>query len=126
MVAGLADSDGFSFCSTDGRYLRHYAFRIRLDANDGSDTFKQNASFHAVTGSQDESVRLMSHNFPTRCIRHCFYQLWADEYSTPNTFIQDDSSFAPVGAWTVSAYPAFVAAAAAHATRSAAPGIRGR
>ncbi|MGW3650472.1 AbfB domain-containing protein [Streptomyces sp. NPDC000878] len=100
VVAGLADATGFSFRSADGRYLRHYSFRIRLDASDGSDTFRQDATFHAVTGSQDESVRLMSHNFPTRCVRHRSHQLWVDEYSTSDTSIQDDSSFTPVGAWT--------------------------
>ncbi|MCX4977079.1 AbfB domain-containing protein [Streptomyces sp. NBC_00620] len=100
VVAGLADATGFSFRSADGRYLRHYSFRIRLDASDGSDTFEQDATFHAVTGSQNESVRLMSHNFPTRCIRHRSYQLWVDEYSTSDAPIQDDSSFIPVGAWT--------------------------
>ncbi|WP_105968139.1 AbfB domain-containing protein [Streptomyces geranii] len=97
VVAGLADSAGFSFRSADGRYLRHSGFRIRLDTNNNSSLFAQDATFHAVTGSgDDQAVRLMSHNFPTRCVRHRNYQLWVDEYDSTNSLLQSDSSFIPL------------------------------
>ncbi|WP_371596978.1 AbfB domain-containing protein [Streptomyces sp. NBC_00564] len=46
-VTGVADSHCYSLKDASGRCLRHYAFRIRLDANDGS----------AGAGPRTEAVR---------------------------------------------------------------------
>jgi hypothetical protein len=99
IVAGLADSAGYSFRASDGRYLRHYNFRIELGTSDGTDAFSQDATFHALPGSASGSVRLVSHNYPGRCIRHRNYQLWVDPYDDVTTVFRADSSFAPVTAW---------------------------
>ncbi|WP_405975664.1 AbfB domain-containing protein [Streptomyces sp. NBC_00988] len=99
IVAGLADSKGYSFRSSDGRYLRHYAFRIELDTSDGTDAFNADATFYALPGSTSGSVRLVSHNYPGRCVRHRNYQLWVDTYDLVAGTFPADSSFVPVTAW---------------------------
>ncbi|WP_329318664.1 sigma-70 family RNA polymerase sigma factor [Streptomyces sp. NBC_01262] len=78
-VPGLADSRCYSLMDATGRYLRHYAFRIRLDANDGSPVFQKDATFCARSGSADGSVSLESYNYPGRYLRHRDnLQLWLD------------------------------------------------
>ncbi|MDV7215918.1 AbfB domain-containing protein [Streptomyces prunicolor] len=66
LVAGLADSRCYSIEDASGRYVRHYAFRIRLDANDGSAVFQKDATFYARPGAADGSVSLESYNYPGR------------------------------------------------------------
>ncbi|MDX6348090.1 MAG: hypothetical protein QOF84_2880 [Streptomyces sp.] len=99
IVAGLADSKGYSFRASDGRYLRHFSFRVELDTSDGTDTFNADATFYAMPGSASGSVRLVSHNYPGRCIRHRDYQLWVDTYDLVGGTFPADSSFTPVTAW---------------------------
>ena len=78
-VPGLADSRCYSLMDATGRYLRHYAFRIRLDADDGSAVFQKDATFCARSGSTDGSVSLESYNYPGRYLRHRDnLQLWLD------------------------------------------------
>ncbi|WP_371552246.1 AbfB domain-containing protein [Streptomyces sp. NBC_00554] len=99
IVAGLADSAGYSLRASDGRYLRHYAFRVELGTSDGTDAFNEDATFYALAGSTSGSVRLVSHNFPGRCIRHRNYELWVDTYDLVSGTFPADSSFTPVTAW---------------------------
>ncbi|MGW2830856.1 AbfB domain-containing protein [Streptomyces sp. NPDC001286] len=98
VVPGLADANAFSFRDASGNYLRHYDFRGRFDANDGTSTFAKDATFVARTGSATGSIRFESYNYPGRYLRHYDYQLRVDPTDGTDLFRQD-SSFVPVTAW---------------------------
>ncbi|MFD7710255.1 glycoside hydrolase family 43 protein [Streptomyces sp. NPDC059786] len=98
IVAGLADSGGCSFRNAAGNYLRHYDFRARFDAHDGTSTFAADATFVLRAGASSGSVRLESYNYPGRYLRHYDYQLRVDAADGTDLFRQD-SSFAAVTAW---------------------------
>ncbi|MEV3936841.1 glycoside hydrolase family 43 protein [Glycomyces sp. NPDC049804] len=85
LVPGLADAAGVSFESVNypGRFLRHANYAVRLDANDGSSRFAQDATFHRVAGLADGSwASFRSHNFPDRHLRHYDYALRIDPIGT--------------------------------------------
>ncbi|MEU3339332.1 AbfB domain-containing protein [Streptomyces sp. NPDC006668] len=98
VVSGLADSDAFSFRDASGNHLRHYGFRGRFDANDGTSTFARDATFIARTGATSGSIRWESYNYPGYYLRHYDYQLRLDVTDGTDLFRQD-SSFVPVTAW---------------------------
>ncbi|MET7473657.1 AbfB domain-containing protein [Streptomyces sp. NPDC005648] len=98
VVAGLADPGAFSFRDTSGNYLRHYGFRARFDADDGTTTFAKDATFVARTGSASGSIRFESYNYPGYYLRHYNYQLQVAVTDGTDLFRQD-SSFVPVSAW---------------------------
>ncbi|MCZ0985443.1 glycoside hydrolase family 43 protein [Streptomyces diastatochromogenes] len=98
VVAGLADAGGYSFRDASGNYLRHWDFRGRFDANDGTTTFAKDATFIARTGTASGSVRFESYNYPGRYLRHYNYQVRVDLPDGTDLFRQD-SSFVPVTAW---------------------------
>ncbi|WP_432155328.1 glycoside hydrolase family 43 protein [Streptomyces sp. bgisy153] len=98
VVAGLADPSGHSFRDAAGNYLRHYGFRARFDANDGTPTFARDATFTARTGTTSGAVRFESHNYPGHYLRHYDYELRVDPTDATSLFRQD-SSFLPVTAW---------------------------
>ncbi|MFF0163586.1 glycoside hydrolase family 43 protein [Streptomyces sp. NPDC005263] len=98
VVAGLADTNGYSFRDRAGNYLRHWDFRARFDANDGTSTLARDATFIARTGSASDSVRFESYNYPGHYLRHYDYQLRVDRANGTDLFRQD-SSFVPVTAW---------------------------
>ncbi|MEV0476127.1 sigma-70 family RNA polymerase sigma factor [Streptomyces prunicolor] len=99
-VAGLADSHCYSLKDASGRYLRHYAFRIRLDANDGSAVFQKDATFCARPGSTDGSVSLESYNYPGRYLRYRDnLELWVDRAQNTDAF-RASRSFTVVAPWT--------------------------
>ncbi len=98
VVAGLADGNGYSFRDSVGNYLRHWDYRARFDANDGTSTFAKDATFIARTGTAAGSVRFESYNYPGYFLRHYNYQLRVDVTDGTDTFRQD-SSFLPVTAW---------------------------
>ncbi|WSW80629.1 glycoside hydrolase family 43 protein [Streptomyces sp. NBC_00996] len=98
VVAGLADANGYSFRDAAGNYLRHYDFRARFDANDGTSTFAKDATYMARTGTASGSVRLESYNYPGYYLRHYNYQLRVDPADGTDLFRQD-GSFVPVTAW---------------------------
>ncbi|WP_181808319.1 glycoside hydrolase family 43 protein [Streptomyces shenzhenensis] len=98
VVAGLADAGGYSFRDAAGNYLRHYDFRGRFDANDGTTAFAEDATFIARTGTATGSVRFESYNYPGRYLRHYNYQLRVDISDGTDLFRQD-SSFVPVTSW---------------------------
>ena len=94
MVAGLADPAGVSFESVNypGRYLRHSNYAIRLDANDGTVTFRADATFTRVAGLADASwSSFRSVNFPDRFLRHADYVLRVDPIGT--TADRQDATF---------------------------------
>jgi len=97
IVPGLADPNCYSFTNA-GRYLRHYNFRGRFDPNDGTATFRGDATFCARPGSAGGSVALESYNFPGRYLRHYNYELRVDLYQDNATF-RADSSFTAVTPW---------------------------
>ncbi|MFD3924826.1 glycoside hydrolase family 43 protein [Streptomyces sp. NPDC058614] len=98
IVAGLADANGYSFRDAAGNYLRHWDFRARFDANDGTSTFAKDATFIARTSATSGAVRLESYNYPGYFLRHYNYQLRVDLTAGTDLFRQD-SSFVPVTAW---------------------------
>ncbi|BEL05259.1 hypothetical protein Q0Z83_034500 [Actinoplanes sichuanensis] len=69
VVPGLADRDCVSLRSTDGRYLRHYAFALVPADRDPSDLFEKDATF-CPTSTTPGRVTLTSLNYPTRTIHH--------------------------------------------------------
>ncbi len=98
IVPGLADANCYSFRDSSGRYLRHWDFRVRFDASNGTDIFKKDATYCARPGTNSGSVRLESYNYPGRYIRHYNYALRVDPYQATDTF-RADSSFTAVNPW---------------------------
>jgi len=70
--AGLGNSSCISFesANTSGRYLRHYGFRLFLNANDGTSLFAQDATFCPQAGNSGQGYSFSSVNYPTKYIRH--------------------------------------------------------
>ncbi|TPQ18160.1 arabinofuranosidase [Streptomyces sporangiiformans] len=95
VVPGLADANGYSFRNAAGNYLRHWDFRARFDANNGSSTFARDATYIARTGTASGSVRFESYNYPGYYLRHYSYQLRVDP-SDGTALFRQDSSFVPV------------------------------
>ncbi|MDW8808793.1 glycoside hydrolase family 43 protein [Streptomyces scabiei] len=98
VVPGLADANCYSFRTSTGRYLRHWDYRIRSDADDGTTVFDKDATYCARPGTASGSVRLESYNYPGRYIRHYNYELRLDTYEATDTF-RADSSFTAVTPW---------------------------
>ncbi|MER7687305.1 glycoside hydrolase family 43 protein [Streptomyces sp. NPDC097610] len=98
VVPGLADANAYSFRDAAGNYLRHWDFRARFDAADGTSTFAKDATFVLRTGTPDGAVRFESYNYPGYYLRHYNYQLRVDVSDGTDLFRQD-SSFVPVTAW---------------------------
>ncbi|MER6557116.1 sigma-70 family RNA polymerase sigma factor [Streptomyces sp. NPDC001027] len=98
-VPGLADPRCYSLRDAEGRYVRHYAFRIRLDADDGSAIFRKDATFCPRSGSTAGSVSLESYNYPGRYLRHRDdLQLWLDP-SENTVAYRASRSFVVVQPW---------------------------
>ncbi|MES5819436.1 sigma-70 family RNA polymerase sigma factor [Streptomyces sp. RG80] len=70
VVRGLADARCVTFRGADGRYLRHRDLRLRLSTDDGSELFREDATFCARPGAVAGSVTLHAHNYPGSVIRH--------------------------------------------------------
>ncbi|MEU1557212.1 glycoside hydrolase family 43 protein [Streptomyces scabiei] len=98
VVPGLADANCYSFRTSTGRYLRHWDYRIRSDADDGTTVFDKDATYCARPGTASGSVRLESYNYPGRYIRHYNYELRLDTHEATDTF-RADSSFTAVSPW---------------------------
>jgi hypothetical protein len=78
---GLADAAGVSFESVNspGRFLRHFDYAIRLDANDNTAQFAADATFTRTAGLADGAwTSCRSFNFPDRYLRHAGYVLRID------------------------------------------------
>jgi hypothetical protein len=88
---GLADRSCFTFRTTDGRYLRHYAFRLRFAKPDDSDLFLKDATFCAEAGTEANTVRLRSFNYPDRTIHHRDAELWLDKTDDSPGFLAASS-----------------------------------
>jgi len=72
VVSGLANGGCFSFQSVDtpGSYIRHYNFALQLGANDGSQTFHEDATFCPQSGLGGTGTSIRSWSYPTRYWRH--------------------------------------------------------
>ncbi|KAM0276097.1 hypothetical protein ACHAQH_007070 [Verticillium albo-atrum] len=101
---GLANSGCFSFESVDtpGSFIRHYNFELRVDANDGSKAFREDATFCTQAGLNGQGSSIRAWGYPTRYFRHYSNAGYAASNGGVHTFdatslFNDDSS------WVVSA-----------------------
>ncbi|RSS78143.1 sigma-70 family RNA polymerase sigma factor [Streptomyces sp. WAC06614] len=78
VVQGLADRHCVTFRAADGRYLRHHYLRLRLSTDDGSELFREDATFCPRPGVVAGSVTLHSHNYPGSVVRHRDGGIWLD------------------------------------------------
>ncbi|SEL23487.1 Beta-glucanase, GH16 family [Roseateles sp. YR242] len=100
MVTGLAGS-GVSFQSANypNAYLRHRNGEVWLDTNDGSDLFKQDATFIQQPSLLDgNGVSFQSFNFRDRWIRHRNSLLFVEPVTDAQG--RSDASFSSTGALT--------------------------
>lgn len=96
---GLSDSSCYSLESANqpGSYLRHAEYRLRLNADDGSELFDRDATFCAQPGASDGSVRFASVNELDANIRHFAEEVWVavnggpHEYDLPESYEADVS-----------------------------------
>ncbi|WP_457032262.1 sigma-70 family RNA polymerase sigma factor [Kitasatospora sp. P5_F3] len=78
VVGGLADPRCVTFRAADGRYLRHRDLRLRLSGDDGSELFREDATFCPAPGAVAASVTLHAHNYPGSVLRHRDGGIWLD------------------------------------------------
>ncbi|MEU8659786.1 AbfB domain-containing protein [Actinoplanes philippinensis] len=87
--AGLADDTCFSFRLEDGRYLRHFDYRLRFDASDDSELFRADATFCREAGTDPGAVRLRSKNYPEFLLhRRADDSLYIDKASGTSFMVQ--------------------------------------
>ena len=93
MVPGLAeDVGGVSFKSLyyPGYYLRHRRFKLEIGRYDGSDLFREDATFKIKPGLADNQyISLESFNYPKYYIRHYFYRLYLHKKSSSSLYKKD-------------------------------------
>ncbi|WP_229877119.1 AbfB domain-containing protein [Streptomyces bluensis] len=89
VVSGLADSSCYSFRMEDGRYARHQNFRLRVDRNDGSQLFKQDATFCPRRSFHTDAIMLESVNYPGRFLRHKDFVLRLDPMENSRLYWSD-------------------------------------
>lgn len=89
---GLANASCVSFESRDypGDFLRHQNFQLHRQPMDGSDIFRQDATFCPKTGVNGQGQSFESLNYPGRYIRHYNNTLYIASDGGPNSF--DDAS----------------------------------
>lgn len=98
VVAGLADGTCFSFQLADGRFLRHFDYRLRFDTSDDSDLFRGDATFCREAGTAAGTVRLRSKNYPDHLVhRRADDSLYIDEphgdaFTAASSFMVRDPS----------------------------------
>ncbi|WP_084729972.1 alpha-L-arabinofuranosidase B [Streptacidiphilus neutrinimicus] len=96
---GLGNSTCVSFESADtpGSYLRHYAFQLHLQPNDGTGQFAADATFCPQPGNSGTGYSLQSLNYPTRYVRHYAYTGYlaadggTDAWDTTSLWAEDTS-----------------------------------
>ncbi|MEV8504209.1 AbfB domain-containing protein [Actinoplanes sp. NPDC051475] len=90
---GLANSSCYSFESRNfpGRYLRHRAYRVYSEANDGG-TFTADATFCARPGLSGGGTSLEASTMPGYYLRHRNDEVWMDQ-NTGGSF-NDDATWA--------------------------------
>ncbi|MER6118077.1 sigma-70 family RNA polymerase sigma factor [Streptomyces sp. NPDC001743] len=98
VVRGMADTRCVTFRAADGRYLRHRDLRLRLSAYDGSELFREDATFCPSPGAVAGSVTLHAHNYPGSVLRHRDAGIWLDGSDGTRAFA-GQASFVVRGAW---------------------------
>ncbi|WP_145796095.1 sigma-70 family RNA polymerase sigma factor [Kitasatospora atroaurantiaca] len=98
VVRGLADTRCVTFRAADGRYLRHRDLRLRLSTDDGSELFREDATFCPLPGSVAGSVTLHAHNYPGSALRQRDGGIWLDGDNGTRDFA-DQASFIARSAW---------------------------
>ncbi|OKJ22532.1 RNA polymerase subunit sigma [Streptomyces sp. CB00316] len=93
VIGGLADTRCVTFRAADGRYLRHRDLRLQLSGNDGSELFREDATFCPRPGAVAGSVTLHAHNYPGSVIRHRDGGVWLDGSDGTRTFAGQASFF---------------------------------
>jgi len=92
---GGAQAVSFESFNYPGYYLRHFQFRIHLQTSDGTEGFKDDATFWLEAGNAKPSdvvySSFRSFNFPSRFIRHRNFDLWVeggddDPFKSDSTF----------------------------------------
>ncbi|WP_323373991.1 AbfB domain-containing protein [Plantactinospora alkalitolerans] len=67
------------FSNLPDYFVRHYAYALRLDPDDGSSTYRADATFYPTAGLADPAwTSFRSFNFPDRHLRHANYLLRID------------------------------------------------
>ncbi|NTU41577.1 MAG: hypothetical protein HGA78_00685 [Nitrospirales bacterium] len=80
-IQGPAGGNTISFESRNypGHYLRHQGFRIKLHRSDGSELFRNDASFRMVRGLADSSWNSFeSVNYLGHFLRHRDFHLYLE------------------------------------------------
>ncbi|MET9569671.1 sigma-70 family RNA polymerase sigma factor [Streptomyces virginiae] len=98
VIQGLADTRCVTFRTADGRYLRHRDLRLRLSTNDGSELFREDATFCPQPGAVAGSVTLHAHNYPGSVLRHRDGGIWLDGSDGTRAFA-GQASFIVRRAW---------------------------
>lgn len=85
---GLADAACVSFESVNfpGSFLRHSGFRLRIDGNNGSELFRNDATFCRQPGLIGDGDSFQSKNYPGRFIHHRNGEVWIDPLATDSGF----------------------------------------
>jgi hypothetical protein len=80
-----------------GQYLRHQNYRIKLSDDDGSDLFRQDATFVVRRGLSGTpgTVSFESVNVPGHFIRHQNFELWLANRDAGNTMLFPSGCFLP-------------------------------
>lgn len=81
-----------------GHFLRHQNYRVRLQANDGSELFGKDATFHYNDGADPQGnhpVSFESGNLRGHHIRHTNFELWIAENDGTDLFA-NDATWRPV------------------------------
>ncbi|MBB4948177.1 RNA polymerase sigma factor (sigma-70 family) [Kitasatospora gansuensis] len=93
VVEGVADPRCVTFRAADGRYLRHRDLRLRLSTDDGSELFREDATFCPRPGAVADSVTLRAHNYPGSVLRHRDGGIWLDGSDGTRAFAGQASFF---------------------------------
>ncbi len=97
-LSGTQGSVSLESVNNPGYFLRHQNFRVKLQRDDGTDVFHQDASFiwQDAISKDPEAVSLESVNFRGHFIRHQNFELWLARSDAGNTAtFPRDASFLP-------------------------------
>lgn len=102
VVEGLSDSACISLrpVTAPNTYLRHSYYRVRLDASDATELFKQDATWCVRPGRSGAGVSLESKNYPGSYLRHQSMALWLARPNGPRP-ADNPSNFNQNVSWKV-------------------------
>ena len=101
---GLGNSACVSFESVDtpGSYLRHNAFVLLVNANDGTKQMHEDATFCSQAGLNGKGTSVRAWGYPTRYVRHYDNAGYVASNGGPDTF-DATASFNDDVSWLVDA-----------------------